>query len=169
MALLRVLRRRNYMGNLPISAPYQRPWLPSHTHPFSARLPFSTTSSPSAAHAHLKNSPFTPTPAPDPPLSSPSQPVSLNKSYVPHQCIMYSRSAFSVFINYIYTEFKEPLRATRIITKKKTNLCLLGPTPCPLIPAPQGQQLFLLIIKATVLTQKKNLHLYYKVLLFLCY
>ena len=45
-------------------------------------------------------------------------PGSSNKSYVPHQCIMYSRSAFSVFIDYIYTEFKEPLRATRMITKK---------------------------------------------------
>ena len=54
MALLRVLHRRNYMGNLPISAPYQRPRLPSHTHPFSALLPFSTMLSPSAAHAQLK-------------------------------------------------------------------------------------------------------------------
>ena len=71
-------------------------------------LPFSTTSSPSAAQAHLQKRSLHP-PAPDPPLSSPSQPVSSNKSYVPHHCIMYSRSAFSVFINYIYTEFKELL------------------------------------------------------------
>ena len=33
-------------------------------------------------------------------------------------------------------------------------------------PAPQGQQLFLLIINSTVLTQKKNPHLYYKFLVF---
>ena len=147
MALLRVLRRRNYMGNLPISAPYQRPWLPSRTHPFSARLPFSTTSSPSAAHAHLKNSPFTPTPAPDPPLSSPSQPVSLNKSNVPHQCIMYSRSAFSVFINYIYTEFKEPLRATRIITKKKQTSVSWAPPPAPWSLLPKVSSCFFWLLR----------------------
>ena len=120
MALLCLLFRRNYTGNLPISAPYQRPRLPSCTHTFSASLlhyvvSISSTSTSSEALP-------SPTPAPDPPLSSPSQPVSSNKSYVPHQYIMYSCSAFSVFINYIYAEFKEPLRATRIITKKKNHV-----------------------------------------------
>ena len=104
-----------------------------------------------------------PTPAPDPPLSSPSQPVSSNKSYVPHQYIMYSCSAFSVFINYIYAEFKEPLRATRIITKKKNPADSWAPSPAPWSLLPKVSSCFL-VINSTVLTETKTTRLHCKFL-----
>ena len=133
MALLCLLCRRNYTGNLPISAPYQRPRLPSYTHPFSALLPFSTTSSPSAAQAHLQKRSLHP-PAPDPPLSSPSQPVSLNKSHLSPSMyhLLTVRFYISSFIDYICTGFKDP----EVLLELLPNIprCLLPLDSLPLDP-----------------------------------
>ena len=130
MALLCLLYRRNYAGNLPVSAPYQRPRLPSCTRPFSPCLPSPLRRLHQQRKHICRSSPFTHQLPTHPSRPVTSQPVSLNKSHLSPSVyhLLTLRFCISGFINCICTGFKGPEVLLELLPSIPS--CLLPLDPC---------------------------------------